>query len=79
MNIVDESFNDIITQIQKEIDNEILAGMLVELGWYLVEMPEPKSEYEAWCNKYVGEYRNLWPNMLFKEEQDAVLFKLKWT
>jgi len=79
---IKEFETEMVRQIKQEIDNEIMAEMLVMSGWHRIELPSnttESGEVLMWCAANIkGKHKNLWPNMLFQEEKDAVLFKLKW-
>jgi len=79
---IKEFETEMARQIQKEIDNEIMGEMLVLSGRHRVDLPSnttESGEVIMWCAANTkGNYKNLWPSMIFKEEKDAVLFKLKW-
>lgn len=71
-------------EIAAEIDFEIIAGMLVTMGWTKIETqlslypPDDAYEIRKWVNDNVlGHYKcrgNIW---LFEKEKDALLFSLK--
>jgi hypothetical protein len=70
-------------KISEEIDFQILAGMLVELGWTKVILSpmttEKSNAIDDWvktkCAKPVETLGLVW---LFEDSKEAVAFCLKW-
>lgn len=71
-------------QMSRTIDFEVLAGMLVELGWFrfdVVHQPPTHSwvDIKDWvdenCTGPHQEHMGIW---LFENEKDAIIFKLRW-
>jgi hypothetical protein len=68
-----------------EIDWEIRSENLKAVGWYEVDVSERKYndneriEIAAWVHKNIknphADHQNIW---MFKDEQDAVMFTLRW-
>ena len=76
--------NELGTQMQSEIDREILWGMLAELGWRRVNLNRFTDNKHAvdithWlalhCN-HAFERRGT--DFIFESEVDAVNFTLRW-
>lgn len=73
-------------EIQKEIDFDILASLLVGCGWTRVELPPFDSRYHAvdisdWVDANCGqraEFKQYGRTYVFKDAKDATAFALKW-
>lgn len=84
MNLEQEIIQELGTQMQSEIDKEILWGMLVGLGWTRVLLPRFDSlEHsvdvviwlEANCNH---PYERKGSEVIFEDSGDAVNFIIRW-
>ena len=84
MNIEQQIIEDLGTQMQSEIDKEILWGMLVGIGWTRVLLPRFDSRehsvdvlewVEANCK---NPYERKGSEFIFENDRDAVNFILKW-
>ena len=72
---------EVSKEITKAIDREIVCELLVQSGWTLVYLPTHHATAEMihWCESTcVDEWKLYIPNMIFKNKQDAIMFKLKW-
>jgi len=76
--------DDIAKELASSIDFEVLAGMLVELGWVRVDLtytPPERAWYKIkdWvdqnCQGHHEEHMGTW---VFEKQQDANWFVLKW-
>lgn len=71
-------------QMQKEIDKEILWGMLKELGWTRVMIDRFQDNKHAvdityWLSENCeGAYERSGADFIFENDRDAVNFILKW-
>ena len=70
-------------ELQKSIDYDMLCEILVPFGYSVVEIEygSKKKWYEVmeWlANNHIGEYQEHNGKWLFKNEQDAIMFKLRW-
>ena len=70
-------------EMQSSIDWEIKAGMLEELGWVRVEILSDSVEEHlrmlVWVNEHSQhDVKNRHDVFLFQDEEDAIMFKLKW-
>jgi hypothetical protein len=80
------SANDILVkklteEIQKEIDFEILTGMLLEFGWTEINFT-PSGRYfeiDAWCEENTAGVQGYGSRWLFKDEKDITMFILRWS
>jgi hypothetical protein len=84
MNLKDQILEESVKQMQQAMDFEILADVMCRFGWHLVELDRYTDNYHAidvreWvvanCS---GEHRSHGASWLFKEQGDAVMFKLRW-
>lgn len=86
INVEDEILQAMSSEIQEEIDFEIMTGMLIASGWYKVKLTNAITrtqwrEMEFWAEQEQvtarGVYKrgNTW---LFKSKDDAIIFKLTW-
>ena len=84
--LVDEIEDIMADEIQKEIDFDILASMLVGCGWTRVDLPPFDSRYHAidisiWVEDNCGEraeFKQFGRTYVFKDPKDATAFALKW-
>ena len=70
-------------EMSASIDFDILCDTLVPFGWTVVEVeygPDKKwIDVMAWFeSNCVGDYKEHNGKWLFKNEKDAIIFKLKW-
>ena len=83
-NLEKEIIEELGTQMQSEIDKEILWGMLVGLGWTRVLLPRFHSrEHSVDILEWVEEncknpYERKDSEFIFENSEDAVNFILKW-
>ena len=69
-------------EIQKDIDFNILRGLLVKQGWFSVKASRKYSgaEIEEWAKiQCIGKFHYLSEQWLFSNKKDAIIFILKWT
>ena len=84
MNIEQQIIEELGTQMQSEIDKEILWGMLVGIGWTRVLLPRFDSREHAvdvlyWLDANCkNPYERKGGEVIFEQESDAVNFILKW-
>lgn len=83
-NLEEEIAKELSTQMQSEIDFQILSDMLVELGWHRVELFRFDNNRHAvdiklWLEEHA---KNAWESrgasFIFQDSVDAVNFTLKW-
>ena len=83
-NLEQEILDELGTQMQSEIDREILWGMLKELGWTRVMIDRFQDNKHAvdityWLSENCqGSYERRGSDFIFENESDAVNFILKW-
>ena len=83
-NLEQEILDELGTQMQSEIDREILWGMLKGMGWTRVMISVPQDNEHAvdithWLKeKCQGAYERRGADFIFENESDAVNFILKW-
>ena len=84
MNIEQQIIEELGTQMQSEIDKEILWGMLEGLGWTRVLLPRFNSRehsvdvimwLEANCK---NPYERKGSEVIFEDSVDAVNFIMRW-
>lgn len=84
MNLEDKIAEELSRQMAQEIDNELMADMLVALGWTKVtyRYHHNKAFYDMikeWIEKNCnGTYKRLGDHWLFTDQGDAVNFTLRW-
>jgi hypothetical protein len=69
-------------EIQKEIDFEILADMLLEEGSWTEIKFTPSGRYfeiDAWCKENTAGVQGYGSRWLFKDEKDITMFILRWS
>jgi hypothetical protein len=83
-NLEKEIIEELGTQMQSEIDKEILWGMLVGMGWTRVLLPRFDSrEHSVDVLEWVetnckNPYERKGSEFIFENDRDAVNFILKW-
>lgn len=69
-------------EIQAEIDWDIIATLLVDMGWCRVQLTgsvPAQQTLSEWIEKNIsGEHKSRGYDWLFKEEKDASQFALRW-
>jgi hypothetical protein len=84
MNFEDEIAKTMSEEITKEIDFEILSGMLVSLGWKKVTLTRFFSRKHSinilmWCEENIKHpFEHFGSTFVFQDQGDAVNFTLKW-
>ncbi len=83
VNIEEEIIAAMGKEIQKEIDFEILSGMLKQMGWTKVVLTPMTSEQSKAIDDWIAMYvKNPVETMglvwMFEDKRDAVNFTLKW-
>ncbi len=70
--------------MREEIDARVLQSMFVEMGWHEVILSpmtaETGQEIDSWVRQHVKR-QSYWTHglvWLFKNDQDAMWFKLRW-
>lgn len=80
----EEIKNQMSKELSDEIDFEIIAGMLVEMGWHLVELGTLSSNKRAidiqyWCEEHIKhDYQSRGHKFIFSDAGDAINFTLVW-
>jgi hypothetical protein len=80
----DEILEELGTQMQSEMDKEILWGMLVKLGWTRVLLPrfnsrEHSVDVVTWlCDNCKNPYERKGSEVIFESSVDAVNFIMRW-
>jgi hypothetical protein len=82
-NIEAELSESLAKEFQKTIDFDVMCDVLSRFGWAVIEVdygPEQQwIDVMAWVDHNCsGDYQEHNGKWLFKNEQDAILFKLKW-
>ena len=83
-NVENEIYNAMAEEIAREIDEAIMATMLIETGWTAVPFTF-NSNYQAvdiqfWLNDTCkGKYRRLGTEYLFEDKKEAEWFILRWS
>ena len=84
MKLQDEILEELVTQMQSEMDKEILWGMLVKLGWTRVLLPRFNSREHSvdvvyWLDANCkNPYERKGSEVIFENSIDAVNFIMKW-
>jgi hypothetical protein len=80
----DEILEELGTQMQSEMDKEILWGMLEKLGWTRVILPRFKSREHSvdvvtWLHDNCkNPYERKGSEVIFENSGDAVNFIMRW-
>lgn len=84
MSLQEEIIQELATEMQSEIDFNILSDMLIQLGWQRVVLPRFSSREHAvdiklWCEDNI---KNPWESrgstFVFESDADANWFTLRW-
>lgn len=85
MGTMQQEFEEYLsTEMSRAMDFEILADVMCRFGWHLVELDRYTDNHHAidvreWvAANCSGEHRSHGASWLFKEQGDAVMFKLRW-
>jgi hypothetical protein len=85
MNLEEEIANKMGVEMAREIDREVLWGMLVGIGWTrvvvstetaMVKATQIKEWLEINCANPYEKHRS---DFIFEDEKDAVNFILRWS
>lgn len=84
MKIEDHLAERMASELSKQIDFEVLSGMLCEMGWTRVVLKpmthEQGCEIDDWVDQYVkGPVETMGLVWLFESSKDATMFILKWS
>lgn len=83
-NLEDQIIEELGSQMQSEIDKEILWGMLVTLGWTRVLLPRFNSREHSvdvvmWLESNCkNPYERKGSEVIFEDSRDAVNFIMRW-
>jgi hypothetical protein len=84
MSLEEEIANTMGDQMAREIDREVLWGMLKDLGWHRVMIDRLTDNKHAiditiWLEENVkNPYERCGQDFLFSAERDATMFILRW-
>jgi hypothetical protein len=84
MSMQDEILEELGTQMQSEMDKEILWGMLEKLGWTRVILPRFESREHSvdvvtWLHDNCkNPYERKGSEVIFENSGDAVNFIMRW-
>ena len=84
MNLEQEILDELGTQMQSEIDKEIMWGMLEGMGWTRVKLPRFNSREHSvdvimWLEEHCkNPYERKGSEVIFEDSGDAVNFIMKW-
>lgn len=83
-NLQEQIMEELGTQMQSEIDKEILWGMLIGLGWTRVNLSRFTDNHHAvditeWLDKHCkNPFERKGSDFIFESEHDAINFILRW-
>lgn len=83
MTLQEEMINAAGSRMAAEIDFQVLASMLTELGWIKVVLKpmtmEQGQEIDQWVSNHVkGHHQTMGLVWLFEDPKDATWFTMKW-
>jgi hypothetical protein len=84
VNLENQIAETLSSEIAREIDNEILWGMLQGLGWTRVTLPSFRNNRHAvdiviWLVENChGNFEKNGSSFIFEDRKDAVIFTLRW-
>jgi hypothetical protein len=85
MNLEKEIIEELGTQMQSQVDREILWGMLIGLGWTRVTLDKLHDNKHAvdityWLEENIkNPFERAGRDFIFEDAKDAVNFILRWT
>jgi hypothetical protein len=84
MDLEKSIINDLGKQLAHEMDQHVLIGFMLELGWREVTVDPwvhpSQSEIEQWVQETLqGHTMNSGNRWVFEDEKDAIMFALKWS
>jgi hypothetical protein len=85
MTLKEDITNQLGVEMQKEVDREILWGMLKELGWTRVTLSRLQDNKHAidityWIEEFCkGAHEREGRDFIFENPKDASMFILKWS
>jgi hypothetical protein len=79
----DEIAEELSRNIAKEIDEEIMADLLTQIGWISVKFRHTEHNHAKHINFWLlknchSQYRRLSNYYLFEDKKDAEWFILRW-
>ena len=84
MSLEEEIANKMSSQMAREIDREVLWGMLKEIGWTRVMLDRLQDNKHAvdithWLAEHINHpYERNGRDFIFENQKDAVNFILRW-
>lgn len=84
MNLEKEILEELGTQMQSQVDREILWGILIGMGWTRVKLSRFVDNYHAvdityWLDEHVkNPFERQGADFIFEDSKDAMLFTLRW-
>jgi len=84
MNLEKEIIEELGTQMQSQVDREILWGMLIGLGWTRVMLDRLQDNKHAvdityWLEENIkNPFERAGRDFIFEDSKDAMLFILRW-
>jgi hypothetical protein len=80
----DEILEELGTNMQSQVDREILWGILIGMGWTRVKLSRFVDNYHAvdityWLDEHVkNSFERQGADFIFEDSKDAMLFTLRW-
>jgi hypothetical protein len=84
VNLEKEILEELGTQMQSQVDREILWGILIGMGWTRVKLSRFVDNYHAvdityWLDEHVkNPFERQGADFIFEDSKDAMLFTLRW-
>ena len=84
MKLQDEILEELGTQMQSQVDREILWGILIGMGWTRVKLSRFVDNYHAvdityWLDEHVkNPFEREGADFVFENSRDALIFILRW-
>ena len=82
--LIDKYTDILVGKLKQEVDASVMFDLLEESGWHSVELPRFKSRHHAvdiqdWIDEnFIIDIYGYGSRFMFKHQQDATLFALKW-
>jgi hypothetical protein len=84
MKLQDKILEELGTNMQSQVDREILWGILIGMGWTRVKLSRFIDNYHAvdityWLDEHVNNpFEREGADFIFENSHDALIFILRW-
>lgn len=84
MNLEDQIVDELGNEMSKDIDNHVLAGLYIGLGWKEI-LVDPwvhgsNAAITKWCeDNFTERYIQVGNRWVIESSKDALIFSLRWS